>query len=209
MKISKPASVKRAATVITPKARSQSVETGASTMTDSRRASDDRSARTLGLMNIPDTVNDSRIRTVAEPYGPLVKIVLRPEREGAIVEFVDVTAAGKASLGLEGHEITPGRRIRVGSANDVMSKHDASSNTTTNGKAKSAGALMPQNAGPIKRPAQPGTGRRGGLGVKRGGSTASTRGTEHLEKHDSRPEKTSQKTNDDFRAMISGQKEQT
>src|SRR5262245_41310103 len=67
--------------------------------------------RTLGLMNIPDTVNDARIHSLVSPYGPIVKIVLRPDHQGAIVEFLDVNDAGKASLELEGREIIPGRPI--------------------------------------------------------------------------------------------------
>lgn len=204
VKISQPASVKRAATIITPKARSESAEPG-STDLESQRAADDRAARTLGLMNIPDTVNDSRIRAIAEPFGPLVKIVLRPDREGAIVEFVDVKAAGKASLELEGHEIAPGRLIRVGTANDVLKR--SGSSVSGPAKLKTTKTFMPQIGGPIKRPTQPGTGRRGGLGFKRGGSVASARNDEHNENAEGATEQRPQKTNDDFRAMFSNGKQ--
>ncbi|EED20383.1 pre-mRNA splicing factor (Prp24), putative [Talaromyces stipitatus ATCC 10500] len=198
VKVSTPAPVKRAATVITPKARSESAEP---TNSEGQRAADDRAARTLGLMNIPDTVNDSRIRAITEPFGPLVKIVLRPDREGAIVEFVDIKSAGRASLELEGHEITPGWHIQVGTANDVL-KRNASS-VSGPAKPKTTGTLMPQVGGPIKRPTQPGVGRRGGLGFKRGGSVASARSDEQHEKREGATEQKSQKTNDDFRAMFS------
>lgn len=204
VKISQPASVKRTATIITPKARSESAEPG-STDFESQRAADDRAARTLGLMNIPDTVNDSRIRAIAEPFGALVKIVLRPDHEGAIVEFVDVKAAGKASLKLEGHEIAPGRHIRVGTANDVLRRSGPS--VSGPGKAKTTKTFMPQIGGPIKRPTQPGAGRRGGLGFKRGGSVASGRNDEHHEKAEGVTEQKPQKTNDDFRAMFSNGKQ--
>ncbi|OJJ48740.1 hypothetical protein ASPZODRAFT_1663690 [Penicilliopsis zonata CBS 506.65] len=80
----------------------------------------ERAARTLGLMNIPDTVNDARIRTLVEPFGKLVKVILRPDHQGAIVEFADVHNAGKASLGLEGHEIAPGRPIHVGTVPEML-----------------------------------------------------------------------------------------
>src|SRR6185437_3180380 len=75
--------------------------------------SGERGNRTLGLMNIPDTVNDARIRALVEPFGQLIKIVLRPDHQGAIVEFADVNDAGKASLALEGKEIVPGRPLHV------------------------------------------------------------------------------------------------
>src|SRR5438034_10029515 len=80
----------------------------------------ERRLRTLSLMNIPDTVNDARIHSLVSPYGPIVKIVLRPDHQGAIVEFLNVNDAGKASLELEGHEILPGRPIRVGSVPEML-----------------------------------------------------------------------------------------
>ncbi|PCG98944.1 RNA-processing protein, HAT helix [Penicillium occitanis (nom. inval.)] len=203
VKISQPAPVKRAATIITPKARSESAEPKADL--ESQRAADDRAARTLGLMNIPDTVNDSRIRAIAEPFGPLVKIVLRPDREGAIVEFVDVKSAGKASLELEGHEIAPGRLIRVGTANDVLKRNGPSVSGPV--KPKTTKTFMPQIGGPIKRPTQPGAGRRGGLGFKRGGSVVSARSDVPHEKAEGATEQKPQKTNDDFRALFSNGKQ--
>lgn len=217
VKVSVPASVKRSATVITSKARSQSAEpngvTGKSPDVEMQKVEDDRSARTLGLMNIPDTVNDSRIRAIAEPFGPLVKIILRPDREGAIVEFVDVKAAGKASLELERHEIAPGRRIRVGTASDVLRKAGplGIGGGGNGGGAKSkttSGPLMPQVGAPVKRPTQPGVrgvGRRGGLGFKRGGSAAPDRSDAQQTAPTTEggaTEQKPQKSNDDFRAMI-------
>ncbi|OKL63757.1 hypothetical protein UA08_00030 [Talaromyces atroroseus] len=191
VKVSTPMPVKRAATVISQKSRSESAEP------EAHNADNDRATRTLGLMNIPDTVNDSRIRALAEPFGSLVKIVLRPDREGAIVEFADVKGAGKASLELDGCEVVPGRPIRVGTANDVLRGNRAPVVPKL-----SSGTLMPQVGGPIKRPTQPGArsgGRRGGLGFKRGGSAAADRIEASSEKT---AEEKPRKTNDDFRAMI-------
>lgn len=131
----------------------------------------DRAARSLGLMNVPDTVNDARIRAIVEPFGKLIKIVLRPDHQGAIVEFADVHAAGKASLGLEGKEIGQGRRLHVGTVPEMLklpAERKTSRTQSTKPKKEEAG-LLPQG-GPIRRPVQPGArgGRRGGLGVKRG-----------------------------------------
>ncbi|RYO78490.1 hypothetical protein DL762_008675 [Monosporascus cannonballus] len=77
-------------------------------------------ARTLALMNIPDTANDARIRSVVEKHGDIVKLVLRPDHEGAIIEFADPVAVGRASLALDGFEIAPGRKIRTGNTSDLF-----------------------------------------------------------------------------------------
>ncbi|OAX81674.1 hypothetical protein ACJ72_03988 [Emergomyces africanus] len=210
--------------------------------------SGDKHLRTLALMNIPDTVNDSRIRTLVSPYGTLVKLILRPDHQGAIVEFLDVNDAGRASLGLDGHEIAPGRRIRVGSVGEMlrlpaerkvdrilvgkerekMEKKEkdtvaVSGLGTGTGAGKKKMVMMKQPAGPIRRPGQPGagggvgSGRRGGLGVKRGGGTTiSTTSTAHAataldQQHATAPAPvpaTSKKSNDDFRAMLQSSKPQ-
>ena len=44
----------------------------------------DIQARTLALLNVPDTLNDTRVRALAEPYGELVKVSLRPDHQGKI-----------------------------------------------------------------------------------------------------------------------------
>lgn len=176
-----------------------------------------RSERTLALMNVPDTVNDARVRALVEPFGRLVKIVLRPDHQGAIVEYVDVHDAGKASLALEGKEIAPGRPLHIGSV-DEMKKLQAERKTdriTSIKQAKPKPSLQP--AGPIKRPQQPGArgGRRGGLGLKRAPvapqtSTASGAASEKDKMDTTADSKAgeslpSKKSNDDFRAML-GQK---
>jgi len=171
---------------------------------------DDRRDRTIGLMNIPDTVNDSRIRSMVEPYGALVKIVLRPDHQGAIVEYVDVNDAGKASLGLEGHEIAPGRKIRVGSV-AVMLKQDAERKVDRiqvgGGKSKKEGdkSTVLQGSVQVKRPGQGAArgGRRGGLGAKRGlgfGGTPSRNGNDE---HTAAGAEAKTRSNNDFREMLS------
>lgn len=177
-----------------------------------------RSERTLALMNVPDTVNDARVRALVEPFGRLVKIVLRPDHQGAIVEYVDVHDAGKASLALEGKEIVPGRPLHIGSV-DEMKKLQAEKKTdriTSVKQEKPKSSLQP--VGPIKRPQQPGGrgGRRGGLGLKRApaasqSSTASSGAASERDKMDTTADgkagesALSKKSNDDFRAML-GQK---
>ncbi|EEQ35563.1 Splicing factor [Microsporum canis] len=187
----------------------------------------DRRLRTVALMNIPDTVNDARIRALTEPYGALVKIILRPDHQGAIVEFSDTHDAGKASLALEGYEITPGRFIRVVSVKNMLQQKaehkidripvgkekGKASGATTSGSGVAGGRMMQQPSAPIRRPNQPSGGRRGGLGVKRGGSSIPSRDkpapTSNHYDIDGQDQKQSEstttrnKTNDDFRAMLS------
>ncbi|OBT61980.1 hypothetical protein VE03_08647 [Pseudogymnoascus sp. 23342-1-I1] len=130
-------------------------------------------ARTITLLNVPDTVNDARLSAICAPYGRVVKLVLRPDHQGAIVEFEDVAAAGKASLGLEGYEIVGGRRLRTGGLKDLFESRDEqrTDRIVIGGGAKKADAQPEQRmafmqAGPTVR--RPGAGGRGGLGVKRG-----------------------------------------
>jgi hypothetical protein len=164
-------------------------------------------------MNVPDTVNDARVRALVEPFGRLVKIVLRPDHQGAIVEYVDVHDAGKASLALEGKEIAPGRPLHIGSV-DEMLKLQAEKKTdriTSIKQEKPKPSLQP--AGPIKRPQQPGArgGRRGGLGLKRAPAAPTSGAASEKDKMDTSADGKggesvpSKKSNDDFRAML-GQK---
>ena len=148
-------------------------------------ATGDRSARTIALMNVPDTVNDSRIKELAEKHGgPLVKVSLRPDHQGAIIEYVNERDAGKAQLQLAGYEIAPGRTLRVGPVRELFKERAEIRNSRI-----VTGKALLQSAAPIKRPAQQ-SGRGGGhLGQKRGGfKTNGSTG--------------SGKSNDDFKAMI-------
>ncbi|KAE8390158.1 hypothetical protein BDV23DRAFT_87577 [Aspergillus alliaceus] len=221
VRISTPQSSKRNATTILSrvgKSQSPAAEmNGNKGSTDADMPSSDRTARTLGLMNIPDTVNDARIRTLVEPYGKLIKIVLRPDHQGAIVEFADVNHAGRASLELEGQEISPGRKLHVGTVPEMLKQSAETRDGPTQPskpKEKQGGFLPP--TGPIKRPQQPGSrgGRRGGLGMKRGGAPSHGEKRAHNGENtmtttmmttDSAPSAEGGKTkksNDDFRAMI-------
>jgi RNA recognition motif-containing protein len=120
--------------------------------------------RTVTLMNIPDTVNDARIRVLAEPYGEIVKLVLKPDHQGAIIEYADAASAGKAALALENQEIAPGRKLRTGGMKDLFAeKPEIKSDRIQTGQGKKAAFMQP--SAPVRRP---GPGGRGGLGIKRG-----------------------------------------
>ncbi|KAF7588731.1 Splicing factor [Aspergillus hancockii] len=221
VRISTPQNTKRSATTIVTrvgKSQSPSIEAnGTKASADADVAGDERTARTLGLMNIPDTVNDARIRALVEPYGKLIKIILRPDHQGAIVEFADVHHAGRASLELEGQEIVPGRKLHVGTVPEMLKQSaELKGGPTRPSKPKEKQGTLLQPAGPIKRPQQPGShgGRRGGLGVKRTVATphGNSRGsngqkmmTTTMMTTDSAPSAEGgkmKKSNDDFRAMI-------
>ncbi|GFF59201.1 hypothetical protein IFM61392_00629 [Aspergillus lentulus] len=226
VRISTPQGAKRTATTIVNRVQSPAAEANGTKApsVEPEGTAKERSARTLGLMNVPDTVNDARIRAMVEPYGPLIKIVLRPDHQGAIVEFADVNHAGKASLELEGQEIAPGRKLHVGTVSQLLKQSAEKKGGPGQATKSKDKATFLQPAGPIKRPVQPGQrgGRRGGLGVKRvsisstasqGGSTKAEEGaksattmtttnvTTESGAHPVGGEKT-RKSNDDFRAMI-------
>lgn len=82
--------------------------------------------KTLAILNLPDTVSDSRVRSIFEKQGPLRKVQLRPEHRGAIVEYIDVKDAGKAGLALEGYKF-PGMTegIKIGRMEDLLKQSPA------------------------------------------------------------------------------------
>ena len=165
----------------------------------------ERGSRTFALMNIPDTVNDARIRALVEPFGQLVKIILRPDHQGAIVEFVDVHDAGKASLALEGKEIVPSRPLHIGSVAEMKKLHAEHKTDRVTSIKNDKPKNTFQVPGPIKRPQQPGArgGRRGGLGMKRVTAGASPDKMDTTDDQGGNESGKSQKSNDDFRAMLS------
>lgn len=225
VKLSSPQGAKRSSTAIVSRVgRSQSPAVEVNGTKHEDAPTGERAARTLGLTNVPDTVNDARIRALVEPYGALVKVILRPDHQGAIVEFVDVNVAGKASLELEGQEIAPGRPLHVGTVPEMLKQSAEKKSTRTaqpnQPKEKNGGFLAP---GPVRRPQQPGArGRRGGLGVKRGGASTPLTRNEYTEGNNDNGGtmttktmttdttgpptqgggESTKKSNDDFRAMF-------
>ncbi len=182
----------------------------ASISSEPRPSTSDIQSRTIALLNVPDTVNDSRIRALAEPYGALVKVVLRPDHQGAIVEYRDIGSAGKAALGLEGHEILPGRKLVTGTVRDLLhQKAEVKSDRIGNDRPKKVepGSKTLPNSAPIRRPTQPSLrrgGGKGGLGVQRRGLgqgvSASADGQQKGQVADRSDQKP--KSNADFKAMV-------
>lgn len=169
-------------------------------------------ARTLILLNIPDTVNDARVRALAEPYGDLVHVALRLNHQGAIVEYKDQASVGRASLALEGHEIAPGRALRIGTFEDLKAmRTELRDDKIGTGPKKIVGPLPPPTR--VRRPGV-GAGRRGGkggLGTKKGdvglsGERATDAAAPDLQEADGEGEKgktkSKPKSNADFKAMM-------
>jgi RNA recognition motif-containing protein len=172
------------------------------------------SARTLALLNIPDTVNDARIAALVSAFN-YKKITLMPQHAGAIIEFRDVASVGKAGLVLDGVEIAPGRKLTVGTVAELKqakAEYRADKGFAAakeEGKTKGAEKKEKGKAGAGTRPAymQP---TRVNRPAARGASTLRGRGKPGLG-HRSRPanpdsEQNTVKSNADFRAMLLGKK---
>lgn len=156
--------------------------------------------RTVALINIPDTVTDARIRSFLEPHGTVRKMTVRRDKEGCMVEFVNIEDAGRVAMGLDCSALGP--EVRVVTVPEMLANRP--------GK-KNAGVVMrPAQAG-MSRPVQRG-GRRGGLGFKRGGFAGAAKekkeGDAEMGEGEGAGEKTNgdgestAKSNDDFRAMF-------
>ncbi|KAG0130421.1 hypothetical protein HOY82DRAFT_486640 [Tuber indicum] len=163
--------------------------------------------KTLGIMNLSDTVNDTKIRHMFEKYGPLRKVALRPDHQGAIVEYESVTDAGKATLALDGLELA-GRKIKIGGLADLMRQspeRKVSKGFATNNGGGKVGVVA-------FKPSQVGAGgmkgqkRRAGLGfsgvVKK--KDADGKKNEDIVMADGPPAREAPKTksNADFKAMF-------
>lgn len=124
--------------------------------------------RKIAIFSLPDTVNDARIRTAMEKYGPIVKIQLRRQDNGAIVEFQNVKDAFNVRQGVDVTALGP--EVKTGDVADLLNKvkkrqADAAAAPST----ESSTAFRPAS---VSRPGQKGASRRGGLGFKRGGGAA-------------------------------------
>ncbi|KAI0880683.1 uncharacterized protein GGS22DRAFT_81923 [Annulohypoxylon maeteangense] len=123
--------------------------------------------RTIAIWNVPDTVNDARVRAVVKNHGEIVKLVLRPDHQGAIIEFKDAAMAGRAALGLEGYEIVSGRRIHTGSVDELFKQtSEKRQDKIVTGKGKPAnhkgGSKEPSFMPPTQTVRRPVPGGRGG-----------------------------------------------
>lgn len=149
--------------------------------------------RKIAIFHLPDTVNDARIRAEMEKFGPLVKIQMRRQDSGAIVEFQNGQDAFKVRQGVDCSALGPD--VKTGDVGDLLAKvkkRQAETPTSSSG----AGSILAPHS--IARPGQRG-GRRGGLGFKRGGGFG-VGATKSAEEGNG-------KSNADFRVMFEKSKE--
>ncbi|KIX94972.1 uncharacterized protein Z520_09282 [Fonsecaea multimorphosa CBS 102226] len=157
-----------------------------------------RRQRTVVICDVPDIVNESRIKAVAEKIAPVRKVILKTNHQGAFIEFESIPDAGRAMIELDNLEITPGRHIRVTTEKDML-QQEREHKTDQFARRPAPNAVTPAN-GPVRRPAQPGVRRKGGhLGQR----SSALHGSNEKESSSADTEKESgKKTNEDFRNMI-------
>ncbi len=149
---------------------------------------EERRQRTVALSGVPDTINEARIRALAERVGPVRKVILKTNHQGALIEFETVPAAGKAAIELDGFEISQERRIAVTSQKDMLSQKPEK-------KVEAIGKALKSFPGlPPKRPTQ--VPRKGGHLGQRSAVVFKQPNGEGASNVGER------KTNDDFRAML-------
>jgi hypothetical protein len=150
----------------------------------------------VAISGVPDTINESRIKAIAEKTGPVRKVFLKTNHQGALIEFENVQDAGKAMIALDDMEIDPGRHIRVTTEREMLQqkaerkqdpfiKRPAPKQATANG--------------PVKRPVQPNARKGGHLG-QRSAAVFQAAGKDGVEATDDGTK--AKKTNDDFRSLI-------
>ena len=158
--------------------------------------------RKIAIFNLPDTVNDARIKAEMENYGTIKKIQLRRERNGAIVEFADIKDAFKVRGGVDCSAL--GADTRTGDVGELLSGKTKAQQKATNGTPSAASGLA-MRPPPIARPGQRG-GRRGGLGFKRGGGFGAGR-SQQTEISTNADSTAGGRSNADFKAMFEKSKE--
>lgn len=167
-------------------------------------------ARSFALLDIPDTVNDARIKAILEEQGGFKSLVLQPDHGGAKIEFEDAASAGRAALKMDGY-VLDGRKLRTGSLDELKhGKGDIKTDKIQYGVGRKEASDKP--AGKKSAPAfAPSTIRRpvlGKGGLKRGIGFVASKGSSSAPKANGTT--TSQddeknkpmKSNADFKAMF-------
>ncbi|KAK5075583.1 Splicing factor [Lithohypha guttulata] len=168
-----------------------------------------RSERTIFLASVPDTISEARLRSIASKHGEVVKVILKTNHQGALIEYNTIAQAGEASLGFDGYEIAPGRNIRVVSEQEMKTHGPEKKVETfakTNAKPKTTTNVIPMSAssGFVKRPAQAGTRPKKGGNLGQRNVIVQARSQEtngHASGADTSSENI-KKSNADFRALV-------
>jgi RNA recognition motif-containing protein len=159
--------------------------------------------RKIAIFNLPDTVNDARVRSVMEHYGPLTKIQMRRDIQGAIVEFTNLKDAFNVRQGVDVSSLGTG--VVTGDVGDLLAikKNKKAAAVGGGSGGGSALSMMPTS---IAKGLGGGRGR-GGLGTKRGGgrtpySAARSEETPAASKTPAATVDGEAKSNADFRRMF-------
>lgn len=113
-------------------------------------------ARTVSVLGIPETMNDARVRLLLtslldeETSNKLLRLTLRPDRGGCILEFADASAAGRAAMAVDQREVEVGEgkktvTLRTGSKADLFA---ASTAPAANGNPPATTKSQPSAAKP-------------------------------------------------------------
>lgn len=169
---------------------------------------EEQRSRTVFLSQVPDTVNEAQIRSIATSYGSVKKAILKSQYSGAVVEFAEAAAAGKAEIGLDGHEFVPGKPVKVVNEQAMKQGTPEVKNDKLGGRQKEREQTKakPSIMAPasVRRPGATGM-KKGNLGKRTGlgwGAPAA--------KKDDGPaaeDEKGKKSQDDFRAMLGQKKE--
>lgn len=163
---------------------------------------EDRKQRTVAITDVPDTVNESRIKAIAEKCGAVRKVVLKTNHQGALIEFEEIPSAGRAMIQLDGHEIDPGRRIRVTTESEMLRQRPEHKDDQFAKRPVTSRPTNTSSQGPVRRPVQPG-GRKGGHLGQRSAFLTQIDQTNRMATGIAAPN--GKRTNDDFRNMLKGE----
>ncbi len=106
------------------------------------RSPEDIKLRTIGVLNLADTVNNTQVKQLFEQIGPVQNVTLLPDLEGALVEYEKVSDAGKAGMALEG-SVIGGKQIKIGTRNDLLNNKNINDNSASSSKAKRPTMMIP------------------------------------------------------------------
>jgi len=162
--------------------------------------------RKVAIIDLPDTVNDARIRSEMEKHGQIVKIQLRRDRNAAIVEFADMKVAFNVRAGVDVSAL--GEDVRTGEVAEIFAKVKK----TQDGAPTPAVGFGGMRPATVARPGQQRGGRRGGLGYKRGGfggvGTAAKSSGAPVADGETNGSAAPARSNADFKAMFEKSREQ-
>ncbi|GAM85781.1 hypothetical protein ANO11243_037890 [Dothideomycetidae sp. 11243] len=156
--------------------------------------------RTIALLHLPETVNDTRVHGFFSAFGAIRKLTIRRDKGGALVEFANVEDAGKATMSADPSTLGP--ECYIGEVAELFktgNKDQGKKPEANTGSASQSKVVRPAI---VSRPGQRAGGasarggRKPGLGVKRANVAAPASGPVE------NGEDMTKKSNDDFRAMF-------